>query len=143
MMKFWKHLILFLIGGTIYLLIEIIWRTFLHSGSTHWTMFVLGGFSFLAVGGINEYFSWDMSLILQSLIGSIIITAGEFLTGTIVNIWLKFNVWDYSNLPFNIMGQICLPFSILWFFVATVAIMLDDYLRYIIFGEEKPQYKII
>ena len=58
-------------------------------------------------------------------------------------VWLELEVWDYSNLPFNFMGQICLPFSFAWTLLSGVAIVVDDYLRYLLFGEEKPHYKIL
>ena len=43
-----KHFILFLIGGGIYLAIELWWR-----GYSHPSMFVLGGICFVFVGLIN------------------------------------------------------------------------------------------
>ena len=132
-----KPLILFLIGGFLYVFIELLWRR--HS---HWSMFLLGGICFLYAGIQNEYTEWNKPLILQSIQAAIFITAAEFLTGCIVNLWLKWNVWDYSNLPFNLFGQICLPFSILWIFVGTAAIISDDYLRYWLFQEEKPHYTL-
>lgn len=137
-----KLLILFTIGGLIYTICEVIWKSF-SGGRVHWSMFVLGGLLFIIIGYINEYIPWEMSLILQTFIGGVVITVGELITGLIVNIWLGLDVWDYSALPFNFLGQICLSFSVLWFFVATIAIILDDYLRYRLFGEEKPHYKII
>ena len=76
------------------------------------------------------------------VLSALIITALEFITGLIVNIWLKMDIWDYSQLPYNFMGQICLLYSIFWFLVSSVAIVLDDFLRYKIFNEEKPHYKI-
>ena len=54
----------------------------------------------------------------------------RFKCGVIVNIWLGWNIWDYSNTPFNILGQVCLPFALIWFVLAHAAIVLDDYLRY-------------
>jgi len=33
----------------------------------------------------------------------------------IFNILLEKNVWDYSHIPLNFLGQICLPFSGAWF----------------------------
>ena len=51
-----------------------------------------------------------MYLEVQSILGAIIITIFEFIVGVIVNIILKWNVWNYATVPFNIMGQICLPF---------------------------------
>lgn len=133
-----KSVILWLIGGCIYVLLEILWR-----GYSHWSMFVLGGICFVTIGLINEVISWNMPLILQMLIGCGIITILEFITGCIVNIWLGWNVWDYSSLPFNLLGQISLWSSILWYFLSLIAIVLDDYLRYWLFNEEKPHYKII
>ena len=82
-----------------------------------------------------------MKLWKQMLIGACIVTFMEFISGYIINIKLGWQVWDYSNLPFNIMGQICLPFSIIWFFISLVAIVVDDYLRYWLFKEERPHYK--
>lgn len=132
-----KNWILFLIGGGIYVLLEIIWR-----GYSHWTMFLLGGICFLALGYINRFLPWETPLPLQMLIGAVIITALELLTGCIVNIWLGWNVWDYSNQPLNYYGQICTKASIGWYFLSAIGIILDDVLRWKLFGEEKPHYRI-
>lgn len=126
---------LFLIGGAIYVLIELVYR-----GYSHWTMFLLGGLCFVLIGGVNEYIPWEMPLWLQAGIGAVIITVLEFICGCIVNLALGWNVWDYSNTPLNILGQVCLPFAIIWFVIAHFGIVLDDYLRYWLFKEEKPYY---
>ena len=132
-----KYAFLGVIGGIIYYILENIWR-----GYSHWTMGVLGGICFICLGLINELLSWETPLVLQMFIGSIIITILEFITGCIVNLWLGWNVWDYSNLPLNLLGQICLPFSILWYFISAIGIVIDDYIRYIYFDEEYPRYKL-
>lgn len=132
-----KLIILFIIGGTIYVSLELLFR-----GRSHISMFILGGLCFVLIGGINNYISWEMPLILQMIIGAVVITTLEFITGYIVNIKLGLNVWDYSNQPFNIMGQICLSFSFLWLLISLIAIVLDDYLRYWIFKEKKPKYHL-
>lgn len=132
-----KHFILFLIGGAVYVGIELLWR-----GYSHWTMFILGGLCFICCGLLNEVIPWEMVLSKQMLIGAIIVTLLEFLTGMIVNVKLGWNVWDYSNLPLNIYGQICPVFFIAWYYVSGLAIILDDYLRYWLFHEEKPHYKL-
>lgn len=132
-----KHLILGTIGGLIYVLLELIWR-----GYSHWTMFLLGGTCFVLLGLINEILDWDTPLTLQMLIGCTVITALEFITGCVVNLWLGWNVWDYSDLKFNILGQISLFSSIGWYFISLVGITLDDWLRYRLFGEKKPRYKL-
>ena len=132
-----KYVVLFVTGGLVYISLELLWRSY-----THWTMGVLGGICFICLGLINEILSWETPLALQMLIGGIIITILEFITGCIVNIWLGWNVWDYSNLPLNLLGQICLPFSILWYFISAIGIIIDDYIRYIYFDEEYPRYKL-
>lgn len=132
-----KIFILFLIGGFIYVAIELGFR-----GHSHWTMFLLGGLCFILIGGLNNYIPWEMSIIKQGIIGALIITSLEFIFGLVLNLYLNLGIWDYSNMPFNILGQICLPFSIAWFFLSLVAIFIDDWLRYILFKEEKPHYHL-
>lgn len=103
-------------------------------------MFFLGGICFVSVGAINEVIPWDMPIWEQALIGSAIITSLEFITGCIVNLALGWNVWDYSGVPFNIMGQICLPYSVLWAFLSVLCIIADDFIRHKLFGEQYPKY---
>lgn len=138
-----KYLILALAGGTIYYFIEYIWKNFISIGGIcHWSMFLLGSLCFILIGLINEFLPWDTSIIIQGIIGSSIITITELIFGVILNIYLKLNIWNYSTMPFNFLGQICLPFSIMWIALSLVAIILDDYLRWTWFGEEKPHYKL-
>ena len=133
-----KHTILFGIGGILYLIIELLWRV-----SSHLIMFILGGACFLVVGLINEKNRGRIPLLVQMLISAIIITVLEFVTGYIVNIRMGLHVWDYSHMPYNIMGQICLLYTVLWFLLSYVCIVTDDKLREVLFGEEKQKYRII
>ena len=135
MKRYHKEIILWLIGGLLYMGIELMWR-----GYSHWTMFVLGGICFVLLGRFNEVIPWVMPLWMQVLIGTAIITGLEFITGCIVNLWLGWNVWDYSNVPFNVIGQICLPYILLWIQISLAGIVSDDYLRHWLFKEEKPHY---
>lgn len=105
-------------------------------------MFLLGGLCFILIGGLNNYIPWEMSIIKQGIIGALIVTSLEFIFGLVLNLYLNLGIWDYSNMPFNILGQICLPFSIAWFFLSLVAIFVDDRLRYVLFKEEKPHYHL-
>ena len=138
MNKLLKYYTLGTLGGLIYVFIELMWR-----GYSHWSMFLLGGICFIALGLINEIIPWEMPLTVQMFIGCAIITALEFITGCIVNLWLGWDVWDYSDLPYNLLGQISATSSIGWYFLSAVGIVFDDWLRYIFFGEEKPRYTII
>ena len=121
------ELILFFVGGGIYYILEVLWR-----GKSHWTMFVLGGICFVIIGLLNEYkFQWKDSLFDQALIGALVITTFEFISGCVINLWLKWNIWDYSNLPFNLFGQICLYFFLLWIPLSAIGVVLDDWIRYL------------
>ena len=137
MSRIMKPSILFGVGGFIYVLIEILWR-----GYSHWTMFVVGALCFLIIGGINEFYSWEMPLWKQCVISALVITAIEFISGCVINLGFGWDVWDYSNAPFNVLGQICLPYTLLWIPLSLIGVVLDDYLRYWLFGEEKPRYKL-
>lgn len=137
MSKAKKYSILALIGGVIYGALELIGR-----GYTHWSMVLLGGLCFVAVGLLNEVIPWEMPLTIQMLYGCLIVTVLEFACGCIVNIALGWNVWDYSDEWGNLIGQICPKYSVLWYFISLAAILLDDWLRYWFFGEEKPHYKL-
>lgn len=136
-MRIMKGTFLFGVGGLLYYGIELLFR-----GYSHPAMIIVGGICFLLCGELNEVIPWEMPLQLQMAICSVMITAVEFLSGIVLNIWLDLAIWDYSGLPFNVLGQICLPFMAAWFFLAAVAIILDDYLRYWLFHEEKPHYTI-
>jgi uncharacterized membrane protein len=129
--------ILFVIGGIIYALMEIIGR-----GFTHWSMFIVGGLCFVIIGLLNEWYTWKTPFLLQMGIGCFVITAMELISGYIVNIKLGWNVWDYSDRCFNLYGQICLRNSIYWFFLSGVAIVLDDFIRWKFFDEDKPRYTL-
>ena len=136
--KIKKYEFLFFVGATIYVIIENLYR-----GYSHWTMFLLGGICFIALGLINEVIPWDMPLLLQMFIGGAIITVLELITGCVVNLWLGWNVWDYSELPFNLWGQISLFSSIVWVGLSLAGIVLDDTIRWKFFGEDKPRYRWI
>ena len=136
--KIKKYELLFFVGATIYVVIEKLYR-----GYSHWTMFLLGGICFIALGLINEVLPWDMPLLLQMFIGGVIITVLELITGCVINLWLGWAVWDYSELPFNLWGQISLFSSIVWVGLSLVGIVLDDYIRWKFFDEEKPHYRWI
>lgn len=133
-----KYLFLLETGGGVYILIEILYR-----GHSHWTMFILGALSFVLVGLLNEFFSWKTPIELQMLIGGGTITLLELIMGLIVNIKLHWNIWDYSDVPMNFMGQICLSFSIMWILMSGLIILADDYIRYWLFHEDKPIYRSI
>lgn len=122
---------------------ELHWRYFAGTLPVHWTMPILGGVLFLLLGGLNEWLPWEMPFWGQCLLGAAMVTAAEFAAGCVLNLWLGLGVWDYTDMPFNLMGQICLPFSAAWIVVSAAAILLDDWLRWQLYGEDKPHYRWI
>lgn len=132
-----KYIFLFWFGGSTYVTLEVLWR-----GYSHWTMLLLAGIVFIILGLLNEIWDWNDSLVKQVVVGTTIATVLEFITGCIVNLWLGWNVWDYTGIPGNILGQVCIPFTILWGIISLVAIVIDDIIRWKFFGEEEPRYKL-
>lgn len=135
-------LIIFILCGTIYSIMEILFKG--SERGTHWSMFILSGLAGVVfIDGLNNVFSYEMDLILQATICSIMITIWEYFTGNIFN--LDYQIWDYRNIPFNFDGQICLPFTILWFILSIIFIPVLDYIEWKVFKykyDEPPYYKI-
>lgn len=132
-----KYAFLFWFGGSFYVTLEVIYRQ-----RSHWTMLVLAGLVFIAIGLLNQIWGWEAGLIKQVLVGTTIATISEFIIGCIVNLWLGWNIWDYSDLKFNLFGQITPQFIALWIPITLLAIILDDVIRWRFFDEEKPRYWI-
>ncbi len=122
MEKIKENSFLFLFGAYGYACIEILWR-----GFTHWSMFLTGGFCFLTVHKFNISHH-ESPLWKRCLAGSGIITCTEFTVGVVVNLVMKLGVWDYSKAPFNILGQVCLLYSFLWFLLCYPITKLSDYM---------------
>ena len=103
-MGFLRKIPLFFLGGGLYGLLELLWR-----GRTHGSMVLLGGGCFLFLGWLRRF---RIPIPVKMIVGTAGITMGELLTGLLVN--RSFRVWDYRSMPANFLGQICLPFSLLW-----------------------------
>lgn len=120
MQKHKSRFMLFSIGACGYGLLEIIWR-----GYTHWSMLGAGGISFLGLNSISRKMK-NASLIKKSFIGGGFITAVEYCFGLVFNIILKKNVWDYSDMPFNVNGQVCALYSAFWVVLSMIFIPVSD-----------------
>jgi len=131
-----KYLFLFLTGGFAYGAVENISR-----GYSHISMFIAGGICFILIGLLDERMN-RLSIIGRMAISAIIITAVEFITGLIVNVWLRLEVWDYSHIPFNVMGQICPLYTIFWFFISFIAILMNVFIRRYLLKDEESRLRI-
>lgn len=129
--------------GAIYFFLEVAWKTF--SGepeSISWTMLALAIFLAIPLERCGAELPWEMPLPVQAVICGLTITAAEFCAGIVLNIWLGMNVWDYSSMPYNLMGQICTRFTALWCILSAFGIVCLDYMRYAVEGGEHPHYRL-
>lgn len=135
MKRLGEYLFLWVVGGMLYYSFEFIFR-----GFSHWSMFVLGGVCLVFCAWQGQILEWKDPFFRQILRCIIFVTACEFITGIIVNKWMKWHVWDYTGLPFQLWGQICLPFMIIFSGLCAVGILLGGYLLWGVFGEKKPHF---
>lgn len=122
------YAIIFLFGAISYSFLEVLWR-----GFTHWSMFVLGGVCFVLVGQVAVECFGRLPVWFCCIVNTLLITGLEFVTGCIVNLKLGWNVWDYATQPLNLMGQVCIGFTSLWFLlsipVTELAFQVRSHLR--------------
>ena len=130
--------VIFIIGFCFYIAIEVCFR-----GYSYPLMGICGGVILLILDYINERISWDMDLILQGMVGSFFITLFELIVGIVLKSFDFSPMWDYSDIPFNFMGIICLPYSLLWIIVSIAGILLSDAINYYAFKKQPvPYYKL-
>lgn len=134
-----KYTVLFLTFGLIYFVIESVYKGHI----TDPRMIIMAGVIGVLIGLVNNLFSFDTNFILQSLVGTLIAVLAEGICGYQCNIVEHLELWDYSNLPLSFIGgQINLFFAIAWMLLSAICIVLDDYIRWKFFDEEKPYYII-
>lgn len=128
-------------GGTVYFLLEVIYKTATgNPDGISWTMLLLAILLSVPLERFGTELPWEMPLILQAAVCTVAITVTELLAGLILNVWMGLGIWDYSHLPFNLWGQICLQFALIWWGLCLVFIPVFDWLRYAVAGGEKPHY---
>ncbi len=105
-MGLFRKSVFFIAGGCGYVGLEFLWR-----GWSHSSMFLAGGSCFMLLGQLQKRGA-HLPLAYRGIAGAGIITGVELLTGLIAN--RDYHVWDYRQMPGNFLGQICLPWSMLW-----------------------------
>ncbi len=120
-MKFKEYFFCFCVGGIVYGLIETVVR-----GYTHWSMVLTGGAVLVLMNLINQ--TKGINIFVKCLLGTVIITSLEYSVGMIVNVALGWDVWDYSDKPFNLFGQICPQFCAAWFLLSIPAYALCSFI---------------
>ena len=136
--SFMKYLLLFTFSGYIYVCLELIFR-----GYSNITMMFASSICAIPMIILNNKFTYEIDFLLQLFLCAIFATLVEFIFGMLFN--RDYSIWDYRNMPLNLYGQICLPFSLLWMIIAACVIPLMDWIDCYIFGykpNKKPYYKI-
>lgn len=116
--------LIFLTGSCVYPTLEMIWR-----GRTHYSMAIAGGVCLSLINRVCCEKMRRQGLAARCAAGAAIVTGVELAIGLVVNRWLDFQVWDYSDVPFNLFGQVCLPYSLLWFGISLPAMALCELCR--------------
>ena len=111
----------FAIGAIGYPALEMLYRR-----RTHWSMSLAGGACFSAIYAIHKT---KGPLLCRCMRAAACVTAVEFVTGLIVNRWLRLGVWDYSKNRWNVLGQVCPRFTAAWLGLSALASPLCRGLR--------------
>lgn len=135
-----KTVILFAFGFVSYMLVELIFRqhTYFMSG-------IMGGIAVVIIDKFNDWFSFDEDFFFQCVLGGFTITFLELIVGSMMHLcsWMPI-MWDYSNVPLNLYGIICVPFTLLWIILSALVIFCADAINYYFLNEEPaPYYKVL
>ena len=107
---------------------------YLFRGWSHWSMALAGGICFGLLGQISDLLR-EFRLPVRCVAGTAAILCVEFIFGCIFNLGMHLHVWDYSDEWFNLAGQICIRYGIIWLFLSAPLILLADQLKV----EKKPK----
>jgi uncharacterized membrane protein len=151
-----KILSLFFIYGILYMTLEVVWRAISSyeddigmmvlsdvfsrpalMGYTSLWMGLVGALSGVALGSINEvnWIKHNLNMFWQAVTGAVVVLTVEFATGLICNMWLGLDIWNYSQQPLNILGQVCLPSLGIWFLLSPFAFWFDDFVKWCLYDE--------
>ncbi len=131
--KLIENTVLWMTGGLLYFYLEIAFRNY-----SHYSMIVCGGFCFVIVGTIGKYILETESDILKAValimfFGALVITTLELFTGIIVNMKLNMGVWDYSSMKYNVYGQICLTYTMIWALLSLLCVFVSNTIKKFLF----------
>ena len=144
-MKKKKLASVFGIGGIFYVFLEVLYTSitageFRLVGQSSLWMMALGGFLCVILDLMNER-AWlrKIDYRLRVLLGGVVISALELAVGCILNLWLSFDIWDYSDAFGNILGQTDLLHFLYWVGITPFGFWLGDVIRYYVYDEARPE----
>ena len=118
-----RYPVFFIFGALGYAIIELLWR-----GRTHWSMLLAGGICFIIFSIVTERMK-GAPIWIKAAVCAAAITIVEFAFGLVVNVALGMNVWSYKDVPFNLLGQICPTFTLLWACLSVALLPLANYIN--------------
>jgi len=131
-------------AGALYFFLEVAWKTVRgNPEAISWTMLAMAILLAIPLERFGEELPWEMPLVVQAAVCGLGITAVELAAGLVLNLWLGLGVWDYSQLPGNLWGQICPQFTALWCCLSAVGIVILDWMRYAVAYGDKPKYTLL
>lgn len=144
MTRAWRWVLSMLLwtwGGAVYFILEVVYKTATgHPERISWTMLVLAIILCIPIERCGAELPWRCPLWVQATACAALVTAVELVAGLMLNVWMGLDIWDYSSLPLNFMGQICPQFAAVWWGLCLAFIPIFDWMRYIIQGGERPRY---
>lgn len=114
-MKYVRVFFVFGVGCLVYTAVELLWR-----GRTYAAMSVAGGLSLTVICFVRDLYAPTVPSAVRCMSDAFFVCVIEYLFGFVFNIVLGMKMWDYSGLPFNIYGQICPTYFILWLFLCAL-----------------------
>lgn len=123
--NFYNLFYIFIIASIYGWLIEVIWTLIKKGVLINHSAVVIGPFNM--VYGISAVFISlfltnykDMSNIKLFLIGFIGGTILEYILSVLIEWYVGFPAWNYYGKFLNINGRVCLPYSLIWGFIAII-----------------------
>ena len=112
-----------LTGGVLYVGIEILLR-----GWSHPSMALCGAICFWFIYRLCRRRP-DLSIFFRALLSALFITAVELTAGCILNLHFGLAIWDYGDHAYNLLGQISLSQTAVWFLLCFPACGLCRLIR--------------
>lgn len=113
----------FTIGFSVYPVIEILYK-----GHTHISMAFAGGICMILIF-MTDCAMESCSMISKAVASALAVTVTEFVFGVVLNVFLSMGVWDYSDMPANIMGQVCVRYFFVWLLLSFAALRVCRMIR--------------
>jgi uncharacterized membrane protein len=85
---------------------------------------------------ISKDTHWSVMVLLCLLIPTFV----EYVSGVLLQKVFNRQYWDYSNVPFQLQGHICLPFSVCWIVLSIACIKVIHPAMVTVFGAIEPYW---